>query len=66
MSGTDIMVHSMNCGLLYLHQEHGFPLFRLSSEFACDNDKGVQAYLADQFPELPCLVNTVKELSEYK
>ena len=26
----------------------------------------MQAYLADQFPELPCLVNTVKELSEYR
>ena len=66
MSGTDIMVHSTQCDLLYLSREFGYPRHMLRALFACDIDANVQGFLSDQFPDLPCLVNSVGELSDLK
>ena len=66
MSGTDIMVHVTQCELHYLHRELDYPKHILKPLFACDTDPNVQGFLADQFPDLPLLVNSVAELSNFK
>ena len=66
MSGTDIMVHATNVDLAYMCDQFDFPTFALDHQFACDNACAVQAFIVDQYPNLPCLIGSVAELAEDK